>query len=101
MDFRMGGINADIIAPPQAGEIFSETNDNFVAILLTYGTTGVLLAGDAKESEEEPRRAVRTRGLKRSSGFGTTKSPELRLRAMLTEGNTRVLFHREDVCLAR
>jgi competence protein ComEC len=36
-----------VIAPPP-GELFSETNDNSVAILLTYGTARVLLAGDAE-----------------------------------------------------
>jgi hypothetical protein len=37
----------DVIAPPP-GELFSETNDNPVAILLVYGTGRVLLAGDAE-----------------------------------------------------
>jgi competence protein ComEC len=46
------GTNTDIIAPPP-GELFSETNDNSVAILLTYGTARVLLAGDAAAREEE------------------------------------------------
>ena len=41
----------DVIAPPP-GELFSETNDNSVAILLTYGTARVLLAGDAEMGEE-------------------------------------------------
>jgi beta-lactamase superfamily II metal-dependent hydrolase len=41
-----------VIAPPP-GELFSETNDNSVAILLTYGTARVLLAGDAEAREEE------------------------------------------------
>jgi hypothetical protein len=34
-----GGMILDIIAPP--GELFLETNDNSVAILLTYGTTSL------------------------------------------------------------
>ncbi len=34
-------------APPP-GEHFSETNDNSVAILLTYGPARALLAGDAE-----------------------------------------------------
>ena len=33
-----GGVRADVIAPPP-GELFSETNDNSLAILLTYGTS--------------------------------------------------------------
>jgi beta-lactamase superfamily II metal-dependent hydrolase len=41
-----------VIAPP-AGELFSETNDNSVAILLSYGTARLLLAGDAEAREEE------------------------------------------------
>ncbi len=47
-----GGVQADVIAPPP-GELFSETNDNSVAILLTYGAARVLLAGDAEAKEEE------------------------------------------------
>ena len=46
-----GGTNADVIVPPP-GELFSEINDNSVAILLTYSTTRDLLAGDAKAREE-------------------------------------------------
>jgi competence protein ComEC len=46
------GTNTDVIAPPP-GELFSETNDNSVAILLTYGTARMLLAGDAEAREEE------------------------------------------------
>ena len=42
---------AEITAPP-AGELFSKTNDNPVAILLTYGTACVLLAGDAEVRKE-------------------------------------------------
>lgn len=50
--YRMdwGGVRADVIAP---GELADETNDNSVAILLTYGTARVLLAGDAEANEEE------------------------------------------------
>jgi beta-lactamase superfamily II metal-dependent hydrolase len=47
-----GGVQADVIAPPP-GELFSETNDNSVAVLLTYGTARILLAGDAEAREEE------------------------------------------------
>jgi competence protein ComEC len=47
-----GGVQADVGAPPP-GELFSETNDNSVAILLTYGTARVLLAGDAEAREEQ------------------------------------------------
>jgi beta-lactamase superfamily II metal-dependent hydrolase len=42
----------DVIAPPP-GELFSETNDNSVAIFLIYGTARGLLAGDAEAKEEE------------------------------------------------
>jgi competence protein ComEC len=42
---------SDVIAPPP-GELFSETNDNSVAILLSYGTVQVLLAGDTEAREE-------------------------------------------------
>jgi beta-lactamase superfamily II metal-dependent hydrolase len=42
----------DVIAPP-SGELFSETKRQlFVAILLSYGTVRVLLAGDAEAREE-------------------------------------------------
>jgi competence protein ComEC len=47
-----GGARTDVIAP-SPGELFSETNDNSVAILLTYGTARVLLAGDVEAREEE------------------------------------------------
>jgi competence protein ComEC len=49
---RHPGVQADVIAPPP-GELYSETNDNLVAILLTYGTARVLLAGDAEAREKE------------------------------------------------
>src|SRR5918995_3502910 len=41
--YRMdwGGVRTDVIAPPP-GELFSETNDNSVAILLSNGTARVL-----------------------------------------------------------
>jgi beta-lactamase superfamily II metal-dependent hydrolase len=47
-----GGTQTDVIALPP-GELFSETNDNSVAILLTYGTARVILAGEAKARKEE------------------------------------------------
>jgi competence protein ComEC len=45
----------DVIGPPTHAEggLFSETNDNAVAILLTYGSARVLLADDAEAREEE------------------------------------------------
>ena len=46
------GARTDVVGPPP-GELFSETNDNSVAILLTYGTARILLAGDAEAREEE------------------------------------------------
>lgn len=50
-----GGVRADVISPPTDAEggLFSETNDNSVGLLLTYGTARVLLAGDAEERAEE------------------------------------------------
>jgi beta-lactamase superfamily II metal-dependent hydrolase len=50
-----GGVRADVVGPPTDAEggLFSEINDNSVAILLTYGTARVLLAGDAEANEEE------------------------------------------------
>jgi beta-lactamase superfamily II metal-dependent hydrolase len=50
-----GGVRTDVIAPPTEAEggLFSEINDNSVAILLTYGTARILLAGDAEANEEE------------------------------------------------
>jgi beta-lactamase superfamily II metal-dependent hydrolase len=42
----------DVIAPPP-GELFSETNDNSLAILFAYATARVLLIGDAEAKEEE------------------------------------------------
>ena len=45
----------DVIAPPTdaEGALFSEINDNSVAILLTYGTARILLTGEAEANEEE------------------------------------------------
>ena len=50
-----GGVKVDVIGPPTdlEGGLFSEINDNSVAILLTYGTARILLAGDAEANEEE------------------------------------------------
>jgi beta-lactamase superfamily II metal-dependent hydrolase len=47
-----GGVIKAVVAPPP-GELFSETNENSVAVLLSYGTARVLLAGDAEAREEE------------------------------------------------
>ena len=47
----IGGDTAAVIAPSPR-KLFSEPNDNSVAILLTYGTARVLLAGDAEASED-------------------------------------------------
>ena len=43
----------DVIAPPMDAEggLLSEINDNSVAIMLTYGTARILLAGDAERLE--------------------------------------------------
>jgi hypothetical protein len=63
---------------------------NSVAILLTYGTIRVLLAGDAEAREEEYRRAAHTRGLKRSSTFRNYTHSEPRFHALLTEGASEI-----------
>ena len=69
-----GGVRADVIAPPP-GELFSETNDNSVAILLSYGTATITLpedvgvfveasSGDVKRQRiSSRRRRPRQRGL--------------------------------------
>jgi hypothetical protein len=46
----VGGVVKDVIAPPP-GKLFSETNGNSVAILLSYITVRVFLAGDAEARE--------------------------------------------------
>jgi hypothetical protein len=84
-----GGARADVVAPP-SGELFSETNSNSVAILLSYGTARLLLACDAEYGWSTWRTAG-TRGLERSSGFKSTKQPELCFRALLTEGDAQRL----------
>jgi hypothetical protein len=61
------------------------TNVNSVAILLTYGTARVLLAGDA-EAREEHRQAVRTRGLEWWLTFRNYTHSEPTFRAVLTGG---------------
>jgi competence protein ComEC len=55
MRMDWAGVQADVIGPPTDAEggLFSEINDNSVAILLTYGTARILLAGDAEANEEE------------------------------------------------
>ncbi|PLS83173.1 MAG: hypothetical protein CYG60_22635, partial [Actinobacteria bacterium] len=50
--YDWGGARADVISPPPDA-LFSETNDNSVGILLTFGTARVLLAGDAEKKGEE------------------------------------------------
>ena len=52
MQMEWGQTRADVIAPPP-GKLFSETNDNSVGILLTFGKARVLLAGDAEKKSEE------------------------------------------------
>ena len=47
-----GSARADVISPPP-DKLFSETNDNSIGILLTFGTARVLLAGDAEKKAEE------------------------------------------------
>jgi hypothetical protein len=46
-----------------------------VAILLSYGTIHITLAGDAEARQEYSANGLYTRGLKRSSGFNRYKIP--------------------------
>ena len=50
-----GGVRANVLAPPTDAEggLSSNSNDNSVALLLTYGPARVMLAGDAEKDEEE------------------------------------------------
>jgi len=41
------------VTAAQPGRLSSETNDNSVAILLSYGTARILLTSDAEAREEE------------------------------------------------
>ena len=87
----VGGL-AGVIAPP-LGELFSETTDNAVAILLSYGPR--LLAGSSEDREDEYMPAVPTRAHKRSSGFRSTES-EMHFRALPSyedRGCGASLFH--------
>ncbi len=52
MQMDWGTTRADVIAPPP-DQLFSETNDNSVGILLTHGSARILLAGDAEKKSEE------------------------------------------------
>jgi hypothetical protein len=72
------------MAPPP-GELFSETNDNSVALLLTYGMARVLLTGDAEAREEYIAKGP-IWGLSLSSTFRNYTHSEPRFRALLTEG---------------
>ena len=47
-----GGVEVDVLGPPP-GELFSETNENSIGLLLTYGSARILLAGDAETKAEE------------------------------------------------
>lgn len=46
-----GGAEATVVAPP--GELFSDSNENSVALLITFGEARVLLTGDAERAAEE------------------------------------------------
>jgi beta-lactamase superfamily II metal-dependent hydrolase len=65
--------STEVIAPPPGEELFSETNDNSVVILLTCGMARIFLAGDA-EAREEYIALTTIRGLKRSSTFRNYKT---------------------------
>jgi hypothetical protein len=88
------GASTDVIAPPP-DELFSEINDNSLAILWSYATARVLLAGDAEARGRSTWRVVHTLGLKRSSTFRNYTHSEPRFRALLTDGEEQALFHRD------
>ena len=78
---------------PPPGALFSETNDNSVALLLTYGLARVLLAGDAEaKAEEYMANGPHTGPLTVHQRSETTHS-EPRSRALLTERDAQVFFH--------
>lgn len=54
LELSWGGSEAVVIAPPtdSEGGLFSEVNDNSVAVLITHQGRRVLLAGDAEKREE-------------------------------------------------
>jgi beta-lactamase superfamily II metal-dependent hydrolase len=87
----VGGAPKDVIAPPPQGELFSETNENSVAILLTYATARVLLAGDAEARQEEyiGERPLQEASYGHQSSETYTQS-EPRLRALPAEGVSEV-----------
>ena len=53
----MEGVSTDVIAPPP-GDLFSETNDNSVAILLTYGMVRVCSPATQRRSEVHRERSL-------------------------------------------
>jgi beta-lactamase superfamily II metal-dependent hydrolase len=67
-------IKGVIALPP--GELFSETNENSVAILLSYSRARALLTGDSERGRGSKWRMAPTRGLKLSSGFGSAVDPD-------------------------
>jgi hypothetical protein len=81
------GVLKDVIAPPTDAEggLFSETNDNCIAILLSYGRPASCWPATPRRGRSSWR-AAPTRGLKRLSRFETTKQAKLKFRALLTEG---------------
>ena len=48
---RVVGVSTTDVSASPSGELFSETNDNSVAILLSYGTARILLAGRGEGEE--------------------------------------------------
>jgi hypothetical protein len=86
------GVFSDVIAPP--GELFSETNDNSVAILITRGTACVVLDCDGEVGKGNTAIVPCTRPYG-PSRFETTERSERRSSARLTEGGIGVLFRHE------
>jgi hypothetical protein len=95
----VGGHTTDVIALPP-GELFSEINDNPVAVLLTYGQPVSSWLATPRPRRRNTWPTASMRGLKRSSTFRNYTHSEPRFCALLTEGDVRVNFDRLHRALA-
>jgi hypothetical protein len=86
---RQRGANTDVIASLPR-ELFSETNDNSVAILLAYGAAASSWLATPRLGRRSTWPPAPTRDFERSSTFRNYTHSELRFRAMLTGGATEM-----------